>query len=368
MKKLKYENDRISPRDIFVAIPSIVTGVGVLSLPKVIASATESADGWIPLFIGGLIAIGLTWAVAKFASGFRHQSFLTYATKIVTKPVAMLLTSLFAVIFLMITSYQVRKISNIAQQYLFDQTPIEIIALSFLLVVIYAVSGSRVGLFRLNIMFLPIILLIAFFLIIFNLGWFEPGRLLPIFITPFTDYVKVLNQGVLAYMGFGVLWFYLALVDQPDKAPKMAALGMCIPVGLYIIIFFVCIAVFGNAVTSNLLYPTVELAKVVEIPGGFFERFESIFFVIWIMAIFNTTAMALDVSVFALNSIFKNTMKLKLIFMLAPVAYIMAMLPQDVIAVDFLGGLIGNVLIILNLVVLILLPVVAKIRGVKQSE
>ncbi|GAB2565519.1 endospore germination permease [Gracilibacillus alcaliphilus] len=368
MKRFKYADERISEKDILVAIPSSVIGVGILSLPREVASVTKFADGWVPLLIGGCIVIFMTWAIAKFASGFRHQTFLTYASKIVTKPVAIVLTILFAASSIVITAYQVRKISNIAQQYLFDQTPIEIVALTFLLVVVYAVSGSRAGLFRINIMFLPIILLIAFSVIIFNLGWFEIKKLMPVFQTPPTDYVKALNTSTISYLGFSILWFHLALVGQPKKAPKMAALGMCIPVGLYIIIFLVCIAVFGNAVTSNLLYPTIELAKVVEIPGGFFERFESIFFVIWIMAIFNTTTMAMDISVIALNSIFKNTMKLKIIFMLAPVVYLIGMLPQDIVTVDLLGAIMGNTIVILNIFVLLLLTVIAKIRGVKRNE
>ncbi|GIO24846.1 endospore germination permease [Oceanobacillus sp. J11TS1] len=368
MKRFKYGDERISERDIMVAIPSIVIGVGILSLPRDLAALTIGSDGWIPLLVVGLMIIFVCWAIAKFASGFPNQTFLTYASKIVTKPVAIVLTCLFAIVSIFITSFQIRKISNIAQQYLFDRTPIEVIALTFLLVVVYAVAGSRVGLFRINLLFMPIILFIACTVIVFNIGWFDFGNLLPVFQTPVKDYPKIFTSGSAAYLGVGILWFYLSLVDEPKKAPKAAALGMCIPVGLYILIFIMCIAVFGTEVTSNLLYPTVELAKVVEIPGGFFERFESVFFVIWIMAIFITATMAMDIGVFALNSIFKNTMKIKLIFICAPFIYLIAMFPKDVTELDLFGTILSNSIIILNLSVLILLPVVAKIRGVKRNE
>lgn len=369
MKRFKYADERISERDIMIAIPSIVIGVGILSTPKQLASVTIGADGWIPLLVVGLIAVFMTWAIAKFASGFQGQTFLTYASKIVTKPVAIVLSFMFAVLSIFITAYQIRKISNISQQYLFDRTPIEVIALTFLLVVVYAVSGSRAGLFRINMMFMPIIILIALTLVVFNLGWINIGNLLPAFQTPVSGYVQVVkNTGAISYLGFGILWFYLSLVDKPKKAPRAAAIGMCIPVGLYMIIFIMCIGVFGNAVTANILYPTIELAKVVEIPGGFFERFESVFFVIWIMAIFITATMAMDIGVFALNSIFKNTEKLKIILILTPIIYLAGMFPQDVVEVDLLGTIMGWAMIVLNVTILILLSVIAKIRGVQRDE
>ncbi len=86
------------------------------------------------------------------------------------------------------------------------------------------------------------------------------------------------------------------------------------------------------------------------------------------MAIFITATMAMDIGVFALNSIFKNTEKLKIIFILTPIIYIIGMFPQDVVEVDMLGSVMGWMIIILNITVLILLTVVAKIRGVKRNE
>lgn len=368
MKSFKYADEKISEKEILIAIPSMVIGVGILTLPKDLASAVMAADGWIPLLAGGVIAVLMTWMVAKFASGFANQTFLTYASSITAKPVAIVLTFVFAVLFLMITAFQVRQIAAISKQYLFDRTPLEVIALTFLLVVIYAVSGSRAGLFRLNLMFFPIILFIAFTVFIFNLGWFEVGNLLPVFKTGFTDYLKGLNTGITSYLGFSILWFYIALVDQPKKAPKMAALGMCIPVVLYIMLFILSIGVFGREVTANLLYPTVELAKVVDIPGGFFERFESVFFVIWIMAIFNTASMALDVAVLAINSIFGKLKKLMILFILSPVIYITSMFPQDKVEVNLFGSMMSHSMFFYTIFVMVLLFILAKVRRVERNE
>ncbi|MBP1970453.1 spore germination protein [Virgibacillus natechei] len=368
MKSFEYGDEGISEKEILFAVPSMVIGVGVLSLPKALAEATMFSDGWISLLIAGIISVIMIWLIARLAANFPNQTFLTYASAIITKPVALVLTAVFAVISLNLAAYSVRKIADISKHYLLDQTPLEVIALSFFLLVIYGVSGSRAGLLRLNMLFLPIILLIAVVILVFNLGWFEFGNLIPMFETSFSEHVEGMGTSATAYLGFVVVWFYVALVKQPKKAPKMAAIGMSIPVVLYLLFFIVCIGVFGHAVTSNLLYPTVELGKVVEIPGGFFERFDSVFFVIWIMAIFNTTAMALDIAVLATNSIFKKVRKIRLIFILAPIAYGISMYPQTVLEVDAFGEVLGYGAFFYTLFTLVLLLAFAKMRGVKGDE
>lgn len=310
MKSFEYsEGEYLSEREVMFAMPSMAIGVAVLSLPKQIAMVTSGADGWISIVVGGTFIIFMTWLAAKLAATYPNQSFLTYASSIVTKPVAIILTLIFAMLALLVTTYVVRSIADIAGQFIFNRTPVEIISLTFLLVVVYAVSGSRAGLFRLNIMFLPLIIFVIIAVIFFNIRWFELDNYVPLFETDVTGYVKGIGASINSYIGFGIILFYISFVRRPEKVPKKAAIGMSIPVILYLLMFLTSIGVFGDVVTSELLYPTLELAKRVEIPGSILERIESIFFVIWVMAIFTTASMALDISILAIKSIFKKAKK-----------------------------------------------------------
>ena len=366
VKRFEYADEGITGREILILMPSVVIGVGVLTFPKGLAAVTIGADGWISVLVGGIIAILVTWAVAKMAASFPGQSFINYASRIASKPVAIVLTFIFAVIALQLTVFQVRQIGEMSKQYIFDRTPLEVVSLIFLLVVIYGISGSRVGLFRLNMMFFPIIFFVSFVLLLFNLTRVDTGNLLPMFQTDFQGHIKGIGDVFTSYVGLGVLWFYIALVKQPKRAPKKAVIGMCIPVGLYIFIYVMTIGVFGNHVTTNLIYPTIELAKATEIPGEFFERFESIFFVVWIMAIFNTSALTFDSAVFAITSIFQKAPKVKVIFILSPLVYFAAMLPKDIVEVAAFGSFSSFSAGIYTIFVVIFLFVIAKIRGVKH--
>ncbi|QKY71445.1 endospore germination permease [Lentibacillus sp. CBA3610] len=367
MERFEYADNIIGDREIMIAVPSIVIGVGVLSMPRYIANPTIAVDGLMTIIAGGVLVLLLTWLVAKLASQFPRQNFIDYATLITSRPLGIMFTFLLAVQGLMLAAYETRVIADVATQYLFDQTPYGVVGLSFLLVVVYAVSGTRAGLFRLNMMFFPIILVISILVMLLTTGLFEAGNLLPVFKTDVSGHWEALKQSIFSFLGIGILLFYTALVRKPENVPRKACIGMSIAVFLYCLIYITCIAVFGNLVAGNLMYPTVELAKDVQIPGGFFERFESLFFVIWIMAIFNTTAMAFDVTVFALNSIFRKNRKMQLIFLLAPIIYVIGMTPKDTPGVTAFGTFVSYYGMAVTTVITVLLFIVARLRGVKSQ-
>ncbi|TRM11547.1 GerAB/ArcD/ProY family transporter [Lentibacillus cibarius] len=367
MKKFEYADDQIGDKELMIAIPSVVIGVGVLSLPRSLAESTNVADGLFVLLFGGLCVVFITWLVAKLAVQFPQESFFSYTTSVTSKPVAVIYTLLLSVYGLSMTAFETRVIAAVADQYLFNRTPFGIIALIFLLVVMYAVSGSRTGLFRLNMIFLPIIAFITLLVIIFNIGMFVPGNLFPVFTTDFSSQVSAFIESTNTFTGFGILLFYTSLVKSPRNVPKKAAAGMAFAVVLYIMIYVMCIGVFGNLATGNLLYPTVELAKDVQIPGGFLERFELLFFVIWIMAIFNTSIMAMDTAVFALNALFKKNRKMQLIFILSPLVYIVGMMPQNSNEIDALGTFMGVLGAIATISVTVLLFIFLKLRARKKQ-
>ncbi|RYG73119.1 hypothetical protein EU245_07825 [Lentibacillus lipolyticus] len=199
MRKFEYADDQISDKELMVAVPSVVVGIGVLTLPRALAEPTNGVDGLIALVIGGAFVIVLTWLVAKFAVQFPQESFFSYASSIASKPVAALFTFLFAIYGLLTTAYETRVIADVAEQYLFSQTPSGVIALTFLLVVIYALSGSRAGLFRLNMMFFPIIVFMSILLIVFNIRLFILDNLLPILTSDLSSQWSALKASTFSF-------------------------------------------------------------------------------------------------------------------------------------------------------------------------
>ncbi len=368
MNPFKYSDEQISDSEFMIALPSVIIGVSILSLPSEVAQVTLFSDGWVSITLAGVILTFIAILAVKVATLFPEQSFLSYTSYLVTRPVAMILAFIYIILSLFISAFAIRSVAFISQQYLFDHTPMEVLALSFLLVVIYAVSGSRAGIFRLNVLFLPIILL-AFLLVgLFNIQWIEPVNYLPLFQSDIKDYLKGITKSFDAYVGYGIGLFYVFLIKKPQHLTKKVIIGMSIPTGFYVMIFLVAIGIFGNAVTGNLEYPTIELAKRIDIPGGIFERIDALVFTIWIMAIFNIVTIFLDICVLLLSSIFKQMNKRILTFILSPIVYYITMFPQQVDQVRMIASILGKSALYFASSVIIGLYIIAKIRGVTSRE
>src|SRR5690625_740046 len=315
-----------------------------------------------------MIARVVAWIVSKIATSNPYQQSLTYISNILTNPVTLILTCRIGAGRLLITSYVIRNIADTAKEYLFDQTPVEVISLTFLLVVVYAITSSRIGLFRLNMLFFPFLFIIVILLMFFSIQWFDSSNLLPVLQTRPSNYIKGIDTALTSYVGIFILLFYLAFAEKPKEAPKMIVIGVCMPIILYIAVFIMCIGVFGNAATADLLNPTIELARRAEIPGAMLERMEVVFYVTWMMTIFNTSAMALDIAVLAIQSIFEKMKKVHIIFVITPITYVICMLPQDYIQMEKFGNFVSYFSSIATVSITILLLPIAKIRGVKHGE
>ncbi|THE09602.1 spore gernimation protein [Bacillus timonensis] len=368
MKSFEYGDGEIGKKEIMYAVPSMVIGIGILSLPRLLANATNFYDGAIALLIGGALAILFTWIAANLSSRFPKKSFFSFAPLLVPKPIVFILNVWFTIHFIFFVAYEIRAIGEIAEQYLFSRTPVEILSVMFLLVVVYSVSGSRVGILRLNLLFLPIICFIAVSISLMNITYFEFQNLLPVFTTDWSGYLEGVKLSFFSFAGFEIVLFYVAFMNRTKQAAKFAAAGMGLVVGLYLIIFTTCIGVFTNDTTSTMVYPTIELAKEVEVPGGFFERFESLFFTIWIMAIFNTTAMSLDIAVFSMGSLFRNMKKATRILIISPLSYLICMFPQNINEITSFGTFISYSGGLVTIFIPSILLAIAKLRGIGKCE
>ena len=358
-----FSDNTISEREIMFALPSIIIGVTILSLPNQLAKVTSASDGWIAIIIGGVIIAFFTWLGAKLAACFPNQNFTAYASSLVSRPIAYLFSLFFIITAIAISAFVVRSFSDILKGYIFDQTPTEVLALALILIVVYAVSGSRAGIFRLNVMFLPIIIAVVIITILFNIHWIEANNFLPLFQTNMKGYIAAIGYSLSSYIGFAIVLFYVLIVNKPKKVPKASVYGIAIPTILYLLIYFVVIGVFGNYTTSNLLHPTIGLAKRMEVPGGMLERIESVFFVVWTMAIFNTIAITLDVAVLLMKSIFKRVKKQNILYLLAPITYYLSMLPQNYTQVEKSATYISWITIPFTLFIISLLFIIAWIKG-----
>ncbi len=367
MKAFEYSDREIGKREMKISIASMLIGTGVLTLPQMLASHSNGIDAWVSLLASGLLSMFFCWVCAKLATRFPKQTFLQYTSAIVSKPAAIVLTLVYSVYSLLTAASATRDLSNIAKLYLFDRTPIEMIALVFLLPVTYAVAGPSVGVLRLNILFFPIVIVVIAIVLFLDLQFIETRNFLPVFTTDWQGYAEgVLSSGY-SYLGYGIILIYAAMLNRPEDGPKAAITGVAIPMILYIAIYISVIGILNNAAAANIMYPTIEVAKEVQVPGQFFERLESLFFTTWIMTIFNTAAMALDVAVVTAGYVFPKWKKIIWALILTPAVFLISMLPQSAVELRQFQEWFNYFAMFLNGPLPILLLLIAKVRRAKGN-
>jgi spore germination protein len=364
MNSFEYGDNQISERELTFAVASMMIGISILVLPRVLANSTELYDGVLCIIFGGVISMGFAWLIAKIALQFPQQSFFSYTSLLLSKPVAYFISFISAVFFFVLTAFQAKSLAQIAKQYLFDRTPIEAIVFTFLLLVIYGVAGTRVGLFRLNVMFLPIVVLMLILSQLLVIKDFKFDNIRPFFVTDGSGYLRGTLESFTSYYGFIILFFYISLLKNPKKAARAAVNAVALPIFIYVLIYTFAIGVFSNSVASNIIYPTIELSKEVDLPGAFIERFDSIFFTIWMMTVFNTSTLALDISLISIRPFLPKVKKIIILSCSAPFLYLVAILPKNLVELVSTVHVLSYVAFFLSFILPVLLFLAMKWRKI----
>jgi spore germination protein len=360
-------DNQINETELMHSIASMIISIGVLTLPRDIAEATDYADGWVSLAAAGICSLVFVWVLAKLTSRFPRQSYYEYTSSIITRPLGMTVTVLFAASYFIFAAYELRALAEVAKHYLFTTTPIEVIAFIFWMVVIYAVCGSRIGLLRLNLLFFPIVVAVVLLTLLLNVGGVELNHFRPLLVTDWKGIAKGAQACSFSFLGFEIILAYGMYLNKPQHAVRAGIKGVLFPFALYVLLYLFIIGVFSNNSTSEIVYPTVELAKEAEVPGSFLERFESIFFTIWIMTIFNTTAMGFDVCLLSISSLLPKISKMKIVGVLAPLIYLITFIPEDKNELSKFGSFVSLSIIGSCIALPLLIYLIAKWRGVKAN-
>ncbi|HEX6923034.1 MAG TPA: endospore germination permease [Bacillales bacterium] len=368
MKRFEYSDKEIGNKEITMAVSSILVGAGTLTFPRLVARYTISADGWISIIIAGIFAVFFAWIAARLASRFPNTSFFDYTAKIATKPVSYVLTFFFAIHFLLMASYAARGIASASKMFMLPKTPTEVTVLTFLLVVSYCVAGSRTALLRINLFFFPMVALIIILIQLANLRFFEAEDLLPVLATDWVNLLKGTQAAYLYFAGYTIILFYAAYMNNPKDTGKLTVYGVLISFGLYVLIYIFAMGILSPVVAENTMYPTLAVAKSIQLPGDFLIRFESAYFAIFMMTIFNTASMAFDVTVICLSSIFRRVKKVVWVLILAPLIFILAMTPKTVVEMAQSRFILIMFAFAFSLLVPVCLLVIAKIRGVGAHD
>lgn len=239
-------------------------------------------DSWLALsLVPALYAALVVLAALALARRFPHQVVTEYLPEIIGRIPGKLLAAVYTCFLILLASAILCQATFFIQIAILRETPP--LALGLILSAV-AAYGAYLGIeviARQNEMIWPLWI----FSIIF-LGALALKDLNLLNLRPFLEngVLPVIKGGLLSIGYRGEVFLILMLfpyLGWKDEAAKAAAWYLLITTIFHASALALTIGVFGDAVTSHMLFPYYELARYISI-SQFFERFQSLIVVIWI--------------------------------------------------------------------------------------
>ncbi len=367
-------NDKISVRQLQILIILDVFGTGVIILPRRVAEFADQ-DGWIIVVLATLLAFFYTYVITSIGRLFPNDSFLTYTSKILTKPIGLLLSLGFIVKIIVSSAMELRFFGEIIKQTMLENTPFTIVCFSMLAVSGYAAAKgyetrARLAEILIFVVFVPLI-------IVFSIAAVDSDftNLLPVMVAPPIDLLTGGFYCGTAFMGMEFCLLVYPYITKPKDVRK-GALSAVLWVGvILVLITAITISKFGPFDVQKQMWPVLEMMDVIDLPGSFIERQDAFVMSFWIISVFAIINAGLFFSAIILKdsvqSIFKKC-KIRhsvFIFICMIAIAIISFLPQNISQVneimDFMFMTFGVAYLI---VIPIILFAVAKLRRLGRND
>ncbi|SMO46904.1 GerAB/ArcD/ProY family transporter [Melghirimyces algeriensis] len=379
MNKQNPEQDQpISLYQSHAVIVSTIIGVGVISMQRGIAKEV-GPDGIWTILIGGLIVLVEIVLITRLMQKFPGKTLAQFSSELLSfgkkrwlgKVLSIPLLVGIGWYWLLTIAIVTRTFSEVAISAVFPQTPMEVFMITMLGSACFA-AGQRPELiarfneFLMPFLFIPGLLILT--------AWMEAGdweNLLPMF--QVTDWKKFL-QGMLtsaySYSGYSVLFVYMAYYQQPKKAMRAHILATGTVIVGYWVTIAASISIFGPFELANLMWPTLDLIKQVEVPGQILSRLESAIIGIWVVAVFTTLVnmfgVLVDISLTTFN--LEERFRKWLAWGSLPFGYLVANRPANLEQLFRWNDLAGIYEIVMTLVIILILSILTRLRADKKGD
>ncbi|WP_096200815.1 GerAB/ArcD/ProY family transporter [Bacillus sp. FJAT-45350] len=236
-------------------------------------------DAWIAILLATFIGIGLILLYIFILSLEKEKNLFEIIELTIGRIPAIIISFSYVLYFLYIASRVLRDFMELIITFIFPNTPIEVLALSFMIVVIYVIYLGIEVFARTVEAFLPyiVIFLILFIIFLFASNEIEFNHLQPVMAEGFPRIFDAIFPGLIGFpfgetIAFTVI---MAHVAKSTKLPKVGILAM-IASGLSItLITMIDLTVLGVAMTERASFSLVNVAREISL-FDFIERIEAV--------------------------------------------------------------------------------------------
>ena len=298
-------NDKISIRQLQILTILEIFGIGIISLPNT-AAQFANQDGWFLIITATLLAVIYTYIITSLGRMFPEDSFTTYASKIVTKPIGIILSIGLVIKILLSTALQLRFFCEVIHQTILPKTPFYLVCAIMLLLGGYCASKGFETRARLGELLILLILVPLIFMLIVSCIGADWTNLMPVMTSNPTPILKGTFWLGVSFTGLEFLLFVHPYVNKPKNVRKGSILAILIVGTLMLLVTIVTIATFGPSYLKEQTWPVLSMMDMINLPASFLERQGALIMSFWIISVFATVNAGLFFSSLLLKDTFNK--------------------------------------------------------------
>jgi len=282
MKKYAY-NDITLMQYIFL-IHGAQVGIGVLSLPRLLAESAGT-DGWISILFGWILSTGASLMIVQVMKRYPNATLIEllilYFGKWIGKAAALLI----ALYFSLFTTVVILMAIAITKTWILPQTA-HYVVMMLLLFPGYIIlrHGIRVvGRYSELVFFMTLWMPM---ILIFSLQDAHWLHLLPVIKEGWSPILQTVQSTVFSFLGFEIAFFLYPFVKHKQAASIGIVVANTLSMLFFLHVTIVAFVFFAPNEIFQYKWPTLSLLKVIEF--RFLERFDIVFLISYLFIISTT--------------------------------------------------------------------------------
>ncbi|WP_261133367.1 spore germination protein [Bacillus sp. Marseille-Q3570] len=331
MEQKSKEKYLVSTFFVFFLIHSSQTGIGLLSFQNTIFE-NAGHDAWISVIITGLSLHIILWMILQMVRN-PTKDLLKIHQILFGDKIGNFLSVIVIGYFFLLALTVFRTYIEAIHVWVFPMIKTWELGIGLACLIIYIITGgfrTLTGISFLGVI-LPSLLLVTLY---FPLQYANFRNLMPVLNHSILEIAQSSKASSLIYIGFETLLIYFPFIKYPSKSAKWAHGALAYTTFLYLLVTLLTFVYFSQGQLKHILWPTLVMTKIVEMP--FIMRFEFIFIFTWLLVILP----AVCIPIWCCTRILKKITKIKprkSLYTIMSLILLSSILIDDRLKVDALG-------------------------------
>ena len=347
---------KIGTVEAIALILSFLAPFTVISLSRTFINETKSSALLNIIYIT-LICVFLVLLICKLLKNFPGFDIIDISNYIGGNIFKNIIGFIFIAYFIITSAMLLRNFCEGLKVIYYPFTNIVYIILLFVIAISIANNLGFNSTIKTTALIFPFLLLSIVLLFVGNLDNFSFTKIFPIWGDGFKSTFILGLSNIGSFAGISYLYFLPPLLKDPNKFKFISVVSVILS-GLFI---FICVAtllfMFSVYISTDEIMPLFSVSRYIEF-GNFFQRFESLFLLVWTISFCCYLSISFKFSTYILKKVFNLKDSSQLIYIFALLLFAIALLPKNYAFSSFFETYVyrymGIAIITLGIILLIL--------------